>query len=146
MWVVYAFAAAVLWGASYTMYSVLIRHLPPAAAMIFVTACNLALYLVIAAARGEVGSGVAIARAQPALLVIVAGASLAAAFAMLLMLHAMKASNATLAALIEISYPLFIALFSWVFLRESQMNLGTALGAAMILSGIGCIYYFNKTV
>jgi drug/metabolite transporter (DMT)-like permease len=65
---------------------------------------------------------------------------------MLLMLHAMKASNATLAALIEISYPLFIALFSWVFLRESQMNLGTALGAAMILSGIGCIYYFNKTV
>ncbi len=44
----------------------------------------------------------------------------------LLIYMAIGEKNATLASLIEISYPLFVAFFAWVFFRETQFNAGTS--------------------
>ena len=52
--------------------------------------------------------------------------------------------NATLAGLIEITYPLFIVLFAWLLFKEGQLTLGTALGSLCILCGVGVIYYFAR--
>jgi drug/metabolite transporter (DMT)-like permease len=61
-------------------------------------------------------------------------------------LLATKSKNATMAAMVEITYPLFTALFAWLLFKEVQVNAGTAAGAFLILSGVCCIYYFSKTV
>jgi drug/metabolite transporter (DMT)-like permease len=53
------------------------------------------------------------------------------------------AKNATLAGLIEISYPIFIALFSFILFR-SVVNLPTMLGGMIIFVGVFVIYYFNN--
>jgi drug/metabolite transporter (DMT)-like permease len=52
--------------------------------------------------------------------------------------------NATLASLIEISYPVFVAIFAWLFFRETQFNLAAILGGVMIIGGIAVIYIGNR--
>ena len=52
--------------------------------------------------------------------------------------------NAALSGLIEISYPLFIALFSWLFFRENNLSVGAILGGTFVLIGVSLIYVSNK--
>jgi len=40
----------------------------------------------------------------------------------LLVLYSMSEKNATLTSLIEISYPIFVFIFSWLFFKEVQIN------------------------
>lgn len=50
--------------------------------------------------------------------------------------------SATLASLIEISYPLFTALFVWILYKQNSLNLYTLLGAALMLIGVWLIQHF----
>jgi drug/metabolite transporter (DMT)-like permease len=49
---------------------------------------------------------------------------------------AMGAKNPTLASLIEVSYPLFVVFFTWVFFREIQLNAMTCMGGLLVLAGV----------
>ena len=49
--------------------------------------------------------------------------------------------NATLASLIEISYPVFVALFAYVLFREVALDALTLLGAALVFAGVGVIIW-----
>lgn len=61
-----------------------------------------------------------------------------------LILVAIKNKNATVASLIEISYPIFVVLFTYLFYKNIQIHRQTILGGSMILWGIVLIYIFNK--
>lgn len=50
--------------------------------------------------------------------------------------------SATLASLIEISYPLFTALFVWVLYKQNSLNLYTLLGALLMIVGVWFIQHF----
>jgi drug/metabolite transporter (DMT)-like permease len=52
--------------------------------------------------------------------------------------------NATLSGLIEISYPLFIVLFSWLFFRENNLGVGVISGGILVLAGVSLIYFSNR--
>lgn len=52
---------------------------------------------------------------------------------------AMSARNPTLASLIEISYPLFVVVFAWVFFREMQLNTLTLSGGLLVIAGVSVI-------
>ena len=52
--------------------------------------------------------------------------------------------NATIAGMIEISYPLFIALFAYLIFRESELNWGIAAGGALIMAGVLTVYWFSR--
>ena len=43
--------------------------------------------------------------------------------------------NATMAGLIEIWYPIFIVLFTWVLFREVHLTWTSALGGLLIVAG-----------
>ena len=51
----------------------------------------------------------------------------------------MGAKNPTLVSLIEISYPLFVVLFTWIFFREMQLNPVTCVGGLLVLAGVAVI-------
>ena len=51
----------------------------------------------------------------------------------------MSAKNPTLASLIEISYPLFVVLFAWIFFREMQLNTITICGGLLVIAGVAVI-------
>jgi drug/metabolite transporter (DMT)-like permease len=52
---------------------------------------------------------------------------------------AMGAKNPTLVALIEISYPIFVVFFAWLFFREMQLNPMTLCGGLLVVSGVAVI-------
>jgi len=60
-----------------------------------------------------------------------------------LLFMSIDSKNATLASLIEISYPVFVALFAYFLFREIQINASVLLGAALIFTGVGAIILHN---
>jgi drug/metabolite transporter (DMT)-like permease len=75
------------------------------------------------------------------MMLVVLGATLAAELCIGL---SIANKNATLAGLIEITYPIFIALIGFALIRENNLNVPTALAAVLIFSGVGLIYFFNR--
>ena len=57
---------------------------------------------------------------------------------------AISSKNATLASLIEISYPLFVALFSYLFFRHVHLNASAVIGGLMVIAGTSLIIISNK--
>lgn len=51
--------------------------------------------------------------------------------------------NATLAALIEISYPVFVVAFAWLLFGEYHLTPRVLLGAALVFSGVLLIIWNN---
>lgn len=56
---------------------------------------------------------------------------------------AITEKNATLASLIEMTYPLFVVLFAWLFYRQLHVTPSVFAGGLMILVGAGLIIYNN---
>lgn len=52
--------------------------------------------------------------------------------------------NATLASLIEISYPVFVVIFAYVLFKQIHINLSVVIGGLLILSGAMIIIYNNQ--
>ncbi len=51
--------------------------------------------------------------------------------------------NATLARLIEISYPVFVALFAWLLFRELHINTSVIIGGLLVFAGVAMIIWNN---
>jgi drug/metabolite transporter (DMT)-like permease len=51
--------------------------------------------------------------------------------------------NATLASLIEISYPVFVALFAWLLFREIHVNTSVTIGGLLVFAGVAMIIWNN---
>jgi drug/metabolite transporter (DMT)-like permease len=52
--------------------------------------------------------------------------------------------NATLASLIEISYPVFVALFAWLLFREMHVNTSVIIGGLLVFAGVTMIIWNNQ--
>jgi len=61
-----------------------------------------------------------------------------------LIVFAIKQSNATVASMVEISYPLFVALFSWLLFKENTINSWTIVGFTFVLLGVGVIFHTSR--
>ncbi len=144
-WFAYALLAAVLWGGSYVMYGQLLKTISSASCMLYTASGTLFVYLAFARADGTLGHDWQIVKKggmEAKLLLAIIGVN---ALANLVLLVSMKAKNATAAGLVEIAYPLFTALFAWIFFRQSELSWGTAFGGLLIMAGVTCIYYFERT-
>ncbi|MEZ0223467.1 MAG: EamA family transporter [Alphaproteobacteria bacterium] len=146
MWFLYAVAASVLWGMSYAMLEELLKKLSFATIILTSSIAS----LIFAAGLGIANKNFAgdwdvlkSAGRETKLMLVSIVIYIAAN---LFIMASINAKNATMAAMIEISYPLFTALFAWLFFRQVQVSAGTLAGAVMILAGVCCIYYFGKNI
>ncbi len=145
MWIVYAFAAAVIWGVSYAASGrVIERGMTPLAFFFCYALFGLAAAALALASTGKLGGVPAEVRALGADWVWFAVAVVTSAAGALLIYMAIGEKNATLASLIEISYPFFVAVFAWVFFRETQFNWATIAGGLMILCGVAVVFIGNR--
>jgi drug/metabolite transporter (DMT)-like permease len=145
MWFVYAFSAAIIWGISYAASGrVIERGMAPLTFFFFYAIFTAVAATLAMTLTGRLGTVTEEVRAiggdwSWGLLAVVTSAAGA-----LLIYMAIGEKNATLASLIEISYPFFVAVFAWVFFRETQFNVPTILGGMMILTGVGIVYFGNR--
>lgn len=57
---------------------------------------------------------------------------------------AISGKNATLASLIEMTYPVFVVLFAYLFYRQMHVTPSVLIGGLMIMVGAGLIIYNNQ--
>ena len=145
MWIVYAVSAAVIWGISYSACGRIIqRGMTPLAFYFCASVFSTLVTAIALSAMGKLGSVLGEVKGLGADWKWFVIALLASAAGTLLIYIAIGAKNATLASLIEISYPLFVAIFAWLFFRETQFNLSTILGGACIIGGVGIVFLGNR--
>ena len=146
MWIVYALSAAIIWGISYSASGRIIQKgMTPLVFFFFYALLSMLVAGGSLLAMGKIGAlhdEVKSLGPDWKWLVV---ALLASAAGGLLIYIAIGEKNATLASLIEISYPFFVAVFAWLFFRETQFNWPTVLGGVLILGGVGVVFWGNRS-
>ncbi|MFZ0710486.1 MAG: EamA family transporter [Terrimicrobiaceae bacterium] len=141
MWIVYALAAAIIWGISYAASGrVIERGMTPLVFFFLYTLFGALSAATALALSGKAGALFSELRALGADWVWLVVAVVSSAAGALLIYIAIGEKNATLASLIEISYPFFVAIFSWLFFRDAQFSWPTLLGGLLILGGVGVVF------
>src|SRR6476659_7029157 len=144
MWIVYALAAAIIWCISYAASGrVIERGITPLVFFFLYTFFGAAAAAIALVVSGKAGALVTAFRSLQNDWIWLLVAVISSAAGGLLIYIAIGQKNATLASLIEISYPFFVALFAWVFFREIQFNWQTLVGGALILGG-GAVVFLSE--
>lgn len=145
MWIIYALFAALCWGISYAASGPLLqRGVSPLVFLMgysfFSFIGSLILFFSSGAFRGGTGLHTLSRSELGWFLFSVAGSALGA----YLTYAAMGAKNPTLVSLIEISYPIFVVFFAWLFFGEMQLNAITLCGGLLVLAGVAVIVVGGK--
>ena len=140
-WFFYALGSAALWGYSYALSDKVMRYgIKPIFLMCLTGIFYLIFSIVIAHFSGHLKSGMQLINSDKSILfeiLILAACYVIGAYFINMAIHL---KNASLANLIEISYPIFTIIFAYFLMKEVQINLSTMIGGLLIFSGIGVIY------
>lgn len=141
LWLYYAFAATVFWGMNCAFLEKLLEKGFPVSLLMALESCMaLPFFFGLSYLRGTVKEGFTMLKDNTDLLYLlfaVSGSFLAATF---FIFNSIQAKNATLAGLIEVSYPIFTILFTWLFFKQFHLNAYSAAGGVLIIVGIAVIY------
>jgi drug/metabolite transporter (DMT)-like permease len=136
-WYVAALGAAVVWGIHYPLIDFALKRISLMTVLLLTVVPVLLLlpfyrHTLVADVRklAQLGAG------ERWTVLSVAVTSLVAT---VLLFVSIDRKNATLAALIEISYPLFIVLFTWLLFREVHLSWTSALGGLLIMAGAAIV-------
>ena len=136
-WYVAAFGAAVVWGIHYPLIDFALKRVSLMTVLLLTAVPVLLLvpfyrHVLFADARtlAQLGTG------ERWTVLSVAVTSLVAT---VLLFVSIERKNATLAGLIEITYPIFIVFFAWLLFREVHLTWTSALGGLLIMAGAGIV-------
>ena len=141
-WYVTALGAALVWGIHYplvdfalkriSVFSVLLLTVIPVLLLMPLFLRDLArdLDTVRSLPVGEQG--------------IIAAIGLTSLSGAVLLYVSIAGKNATLASLIEITYPVFVAFFAYVMFRHIHLNASVVIGGLLVIAGAGLIIYNNQ--
>ena len=141
-WYIAALGAAIVWGVHYplidfamkrvSVYSVLLLSVIP-------------VFLLMPVFMRDIANDIDSFKLLPSheqLMVVAVG--ITSTLGAVLLYISINNKNATLASLIEITYPLFVVIFSYLFFKQLHVNASVIVGGLMILAGAGMIIYNNQ--
>jgi drug/metabolite transporter (DMT)-like permease len=137
MWFAFALIASVLWGVQYALSGRMLQTLSPAGLMVVLSACQLLLFGGVVLVGGDLRQFEPRSLAsQGWMLLAVVVVSAAANWCIG---ASIQGKNATVAGLVEMTYPLFTALFAYLAFRETHLSPTTLAGGLVILAGMGIV-------
>lgn len=140
-WYLAALAAAVVWGIHYPLVDHALKKLS-LPGVLLLTALPILLLALLAQRQLANDIGVLHAASWPERLLLMAPA-FTSLLGSVLLFAAIGSKNATLASLIEISYPAFVALFAWLLFKEVHLTPSALLGGALVMTGVVLIASSN---
>ena len=136
LWFIYALLASAFWGVTYAVAGRLFQHgFSVPVLLVIELMLALPVFLVIAYVTGALKSDIALLTSRPNLWPLLFSLAVFSGIASFFIASSISEKNATLAALVEISYPLFTFAFVWLIFREVQLSWETAIGGLLIISG-----------
>ncbi len=140
MWIFYSLFASLCWGVSYASCGPLLKKgLNPLIFLLGYSLCGFlgASIALLCSDKQHAGLRLEdISRSEMGWFIFSVTGSAIGAY---LTYAAMGAKNPSLVALIEISYPIFVVMFSWIFFRQMELNVMTFCGGLLILAGVSII-------
>lgn len=141
-WYVTALGAALVWGIHYplvdfalkrvSVYGVLLLSVLPIVLLMPVFLRDLARDL-------DTVRGLPVAEQG-----MIAAIGLTSLLGAVLLYLSIAGKNATLASLIEITYPVFVVFFAYVMFRHIHLNASVIVGGLLVIAGAGLIIYNNQ--
>jgi drug/metabolite transporter (DMT)-like permease len=144
MWVILALGASFFWGLTYVLDEKIYEKISVTTSLATGSFFAFFALLLISYLTGNLKPDLhEIATSKNTLMLVLAG-TVTLVVAELLIGFSITAKNATLAGLIEISYPIFIALAAYFLFKENQITASTIVGGILVFAGVAVIYLFNK--
>ncbi|MBP9669415.1 MAG: EamA family transporter [Candidatus Pacebacteria bacterium] len=144
MWFILSTFASLFWGLTYAIDGQLLKHIS-VPTMIATHALIISVVAAILSySSGTFKDDLTMIAASRSLLFLVLAGMCTFVVAELLIWYSIAESNASLAALIEISYPIFTILFAYLLFKEVQISIMSAVGGLFIFIGVTIIYWFNS--
>lgn len=138
-WYLTALAAAVVWGVHYPLLDHALKRVSLPTVLLLTA---LPIVLISVFFHRQIAQDWSVVRTLSlAEQMTIAAIMLTSSSASVLLFLSIGAKNATLASLIEITYPLFVALFAFLLFREVALSPPIIFGAALIFAGVGVIIF-----
>jgi len=136
MWLFYAVGASVIWGLNYTLTERVLRRLAAPSMLGLQMLMGALFFLTLSYKTNTLQTDVATLWRERGTLVWFVVAIIASNAANLLICLSIGAKNATMAGLVEQSYPLATLFFTWVLFQENRLTPSVALGGLLVFAGI----------
>lgn len=141
-WYIAALGAAVTWGIYYPLVDMALKRISLFSVILL---SMIPVFLAIPIFLKTISVDIETVRSLPGSEQwVIASLGLIGLFGEVMVYLAITGKNATLASLIEMTYPLFVVLFAYIFYRQMHLNLSVIIGGLMILIGAGLIIYNNN--
>jgi drug/metabolite transporter (DMT)-like permease len=141
-WYVAALGAAITWGIYYPLVDMALKRISLFSVILL---SMIPVFLAIPVFMKTISKDIETVKALPGSEQwVIAGLGLIGLFGEVMVYLAITGRNATLASLIEMTYPLFVVIFAWIFYRQMHVNTSVLIGGLMILIGAGLIIYNNQ--
>lgn len=140
MWFALAVFAAILWGIQYSLTEKIVEDISPISVLMWTSLFNFLIALGAGYFNGtQFGLQPVLSQQRgtfwfSAYLVVGVLAEVCVFFSIA------KSANATVTSMVEISYPFFVALFTFLILGKIALDLYSGFGGILILAGIFLIY------
>lgn len=135
MWLIYAVFAAILWGLNYSIAEKVSEHI----SLITMLAIEMILGSIISSCIAYFYSfkpDVITLWNNPSLMRLALSQVLIFTLASVFIVISIQNKNATVAGLIELTYPVFTILFTWYFFHQNHISLPIIIGGGFITIGV----------
>lgn len=141
-WYIAALGAAIMWGIHYPLIGHALKHISlPSVLVISVLPLFVLGPFFVRPVLADLQTLMGLDWGIRALILAV---SLTSLMGTVFLYLAIGGKSATLAAVIEISYPVFVALFTWLLFREAHINASVVIGGALVFAGVVTIILGNR--
>ena len=141
-WYVTALGAALVWGIHYPLVDFALKRVSVFSVLLLTA---LPVLLLSPIFLRDLARDLDTLRALPgAEQGMIAAIGLTSLFGAVLLYLSIAGKNATLASLIEITYPVFVAFFAYVMFRHIHLNASVIVGGLLVIMGAGLIIYNNQ--
>ena len=141
-WYVTALGAALVWGVHYPLVDFALKRVSVFSVLLLTV---LPVVLLVPVFLRDLSHDLDTVRALPgAEQGMIAAIGLTSLFGAVLLYLSIAGKNATLASLIEITYPVFVAFFAYLMFRHIHLNASVIIGGLLVIAGAGLIIYNNQ--
>ena len=141
-WYLTALAAALVWGIHYPLVDFALKRVSIFSVLLLSV---LPILLLMPVFLRDVARDLGAVRALPGSEQgMIAAIGLTSLLGAVLLYLSIAGKNATLASVIEITYPVFVAVFAYVIFRQVHINASVVIGGLMVMAGAGLIIYNNQ--
>jgi drug/metabolite transporter (DMT)-like permease len=144
MWIFYALSAAVAWGIAYALIEKLFQNgISPYTLLAFDVIVGASIYVPLAY-HNHLKTDLFLLRKNPSNLWLLSAIAIITGLSNIFICLSIQGKNATMASIIELTYPIFTALFSWLLFKQMHFNGYVITGALLIIAGASFISYFSE--